>query len=60
MVLQIKETKLSPKLAFYCIESICLEAPVDLHSSFAAPPQKLHPTAGKTNDFSICFDAATV
>ena len=60
VVLQIKETKLSPKLAFYCIEAVARDTPVNLHSSFAAPPQQLHAASGRTNDFAVCFDAAII
>ena len=56
MLLQIKHTKVSPKLGFYCLEAVALEAHSDLRRKFVEPPQKVHAGRRKTNDFAICFE----
>lgn len=56
--LQVKHSKLSPKLAFYCLEAsgICAVA-----ASMYADPDKIVAQGSKrTNDFAISFDEATV
>ncbi|KAA6418999.1 MAG: nucleolus (ISS) [Trebouxia sp. A1-2] len=56
--LQVKHSKLSPKLAFYCLEAaeICAAAA----SMYADPNKIVARGSKKTNDFAISFDEATV
>jgi len=56
--LQVKHSKLSPKLAFYCLEAadICAAAA----SMYADPDKAVARGNKKTNDFAISFDEATV
>lgn len=58
MLLQVKHSKLSPKLAFYCLEAaeICAAAA----SMYANPDKIVARGSKKTNDFAISFDEATV
>jgi len=58
LLLQVKHSKLSPKLAFYCLEAadICAAAA----STYADPDKIIARGSKKTNDFAICFDEATV
>lgn len=58
LMLQIKHTKLSPKLAFYCLEAAGISSAAS--SKFDDPTKVVARGHKKTNDFAISFDEATV
>lgn len=55
--LQVKQTRVSPKLAFYCLGTTHILPSVALN--FADPP-KVVARGHKTNDFAVSYDEAQV
>ena len=56
MLLQVKHTKLSPKLAFLCLEAAGISPTAS--SNFTDPAKVVARGHKKTNDFAISFDEA--
>lgn len=55
--LQVKHTRVSPKLAFYCLGTTHI--PPSAALTFADPP-KVVARGHKTNDFAVSYDEAQV
>lgn len=55
--MQVKHTRVSPKLAFYCLGATDIS--VMAASKFTAPP-KVVARGRKTNDFALAYDQAIV
>lgn len=58
MLLQVKHTKLSPKLAFFCLEAADISPAAS--GKFTDPAKIVARGHKKTNDFAISFGEATV
>ena len=56
--MQVKHTRVSPKLAFYCLGTTDIS--LAAASKFTDPPTKVVARGHKTNDFALSYDQVIV